>query len=136
MSEVRRCDTQIKDVQVLTEALVACGVPRDQIFTGEKRAVSDGVLDHDVDIFVPASAAKSSSDVGFVKNSNGSYTAIVSGRDNAGLAGTIRTRKLRQCYAKARIMKTIDECMSRGEIVKDQRMSNGKIGIRLKVPAY
>lgn len=128
MSMYCQIATQFKDENALISALVESGWKKEQIeiydqatnlygYAGDKRKDVANIIIRRK--FVRGAA----NDVGFLKNSDGTYTAIISQYDKGNHCNKNWERKLKEDYIY-HLMKNKQE--SKGRTVRRERASNGR----------
>lgn len=143
MSEYIVCETSYSEESLLKEALIDIGIPEEHIETHKEATDLFGIggsrRPEKANIIIRRkNVGAASNDIGFEKQSDGTYKAIVSEYDkNLGFGKKVMSKasggtgELDQHYAKRAVLKTIAKTY--GHKVKACEAKNGKIHIRISV---
>lgn len=132
MSLTQVCDTEITDVGVLRETLKELGV--DKLEEHEQPVSLRGWASSRTKAkwVIKANKNRSRFDIGF-NMVDGKIKAILESDDRSKLAQDIRSGRLKQCYAKRKVVQMVEKEFRRAKI-KQEQMKNGKIRIRVELP--
>lgn len=138
MSEYTVCETKFKDPETLKEALIGLGVDENHIeehkepqnlsgFQGDSRQQKAHI------IIRRKNVGTSSNDIGFERQSDGTYKAWVSDYDRSrGIGKSIIEGKLAQGYSRRIVEKEV--ARTRGWAIKQsETLKDGKLRIKIRV---
>lgn len=143
MSEYIVCETNYTSEEILKEALVDIGVPVEHIEIHQEAkplvGIGGSVRAQKANIIIrKENVGAASNDIGFEKQADGSYKAIVSDYDkHSGFGKKVLSKisggtgELDQHYAKRAVLRTIAKNF--GHKLKTCETKNGKIHIKVSV---
>lgn len=132
MSEYILCDTEIRDLQGIKDALKDLGIKNEDIHVyNEGSKLKGWAKNQTAHVIIPARQANTGRDVGFEKTKNGTYSAWVYDYDHArGLGRQIKNGDFRRSYAKRLVIREAKK-VYRGSKTICEQMKEERIKIRI-----